>query len=368
MAIDKYSGLSQSDKFFARYGKSVGKETVKRQQTHLALESFKNKATAQLQLPNYAAQAPKQQLRLPNLAGGIYEQATQAATKPKVSDAFVRKMLKKIANDPTFNWRAADLKPEQIAAIEAKLGEKAAKKTAETAITQVAKEVNLPVPVSQSGSSVTGGLRKVAQAAASETPGLPSIVNPEAGAISKEGAEALAKVKKACNGKISVAINETRNSTLDKMAYYYKNLEKESAKSTGLLDKLKAFAKTKKGKIGIGIAIAAAVIGTGIYLFNRNKEKPGPVSDSSPSNDLANAPVNGQMTANGPYTVAKGDNVWTIARANLMELHKGEADYKPTDVQILQRTEEIMQLNDLHYEKDNYRVIIQPNQSLKLTA
>ena len=136
----------------------------------------------------------------------------------------------------------------------------------------------------------------------------------------------------------------------------------------GLVDGLKSFAKTKKGKLGLAAAAIAAIVTGGIYLYNRNKDHDIPVSDSSPINDLAKEPVKGTMTAQGPYTVAKGDNIWCIARSHLMELHKDDKDYKPTDVEILKRTEEIMQLNNLQYEKDCYRVIIQPNQSLKLVA
>ena len=361
MAIDKYSGLSQTQKFHARYGKSIGKQAVARQQTHLALEAHKSKLASQLQLPNYAASAPKPQLKLPNLVGGIYDtagkKAAESVARPKVSKKFIEKMLKKIASDPKFNWRAADLTPEQIAAIEARLGKSTAQAATETGLVQVVK--NTPATTS---SNVAEGIKKVAQAATSDTPNLLDAIKPESGAAGAAGSGA-----GAASGATSNLPAVIKKGGVNLPAAPVKP-EPAADGAKGLLGRLKAFASTKKGKIGLAAAALTALVAGGIYLYNRNKEKPDPVSNSSPSNDLANAPVNGQMTANGPYTVAKGDNVWNIARANLMELHKGEADYKPTDVQILQRTEEIMQLNDLHYEKDNYRVIIQPNQSLKLTA
>lgn len=342
MAIDKYSGLSQSDKFYARYGKAIGKEAVKRQQTHVALEAVKKEAAAKLQLPNYLANAPKQQLRLPNLAGGVYDEAIKAATKPKVSEKFIDKMLKKIASDPTFNWRGADLTPEQIAAIEKRLGKSAAQAGENLpAVVQTATNTGAVATTGAAASSTTAatGGTSAAGNGASKILGLPNGVKKAAQTAANNPA-----------GLPSPAKSDTA-----------KGLK-------GILEKLKSFAATKKGKIGLVAAAAAAVVAGGVYLFTRNKEIPAPTSTSSPENDLANAPVNGKMSANGPYTVAKGDNVWNIARAHLMELHKDEKDYNPTDVQIMQHTEELMQLNNLHYEKDCYRVIIQPNQSLKLVA
>lgn len=322
MAIDKYSGLSQSDKFYARYGKSVGHNAVKRQQLHLAAEKIKSDARAAAQLPNYAASGQKTLLSLPKLSGGFYETTIQNVTKKEVSNSFVNKMLRKIANDPNFNWRAADLTPEQIAAVESKLEEISAKKATKTAEKAIAGNLSQPIGATAGAASSAGA---TASSAASKTANLPAVIN---------------KTTK-----------ETPKGFLG-----------------GLVDSLKSFAKTKKGKIGLAAAALAAVVAGGVYLYNRNKDHDIPISDSNPINDLAESPVNGTMTANGPYTVAKGDNIWCIARSHLMELHKGEENYKPTDVEILQRTEEIMKLNNLEYEKDCYRVIIQPNQTLKLVA
>ncbi len=66
------------------------------------------------------------------------------------------------------------------------------------------------------------------------------------------------------------------------------------------------------------------------------------------------------------YEVVKGDCVWNIAKAHLKELNKDKADYTPSNVEILRHTKELMEINDLHYEADNYVVIIEPGQKLKL--
>lgn len=136
----------------------------------------------------------------------------------------------------------------------------------------------------------------------------------------------------------------------------------------GLWGRLKSFAKTPKGKAGLAIAAATTGIGLVSYLYARNKDYGGPVSDSSPINDLANMPAQGKINADGSYTVAKGDNLWCIARSILMELHKDDKEYELTDVKIMQYMENIMHANNLKYEEGSYKVVIQPNQSLKLTA
>ncbi len=66
------------------------------------------------------------------------------------------------------------------------------------------------------------------------------------------------------------------------------------------------------------------------------------------------------------YEVVEGDCVWNIAKAHLKELNKDKADYTPSNVEILRHTKELMKINYLHYEADNYVVIIQPGQKIKL--
>ena len=77
------------------------------------------------------------------------------------------------------------------------------------------------------------------------------------------------------------------------------------------------------------------------------------------------------------YTVAKGDCVWNIAKADLTQ----KLGRKPTNAEILKRQNEIMELNKevsdddkkagfvkLEWEDDHYHVMIRPGDKLKLTA
>ena len=354
MAIDKYSGLSQSDKFFARYGKSVGKNAVNRQQTHLALESFKKKATTPLLLPNYAAQPPKQQLRLPNLVGGIYEQATQAATKPKVSDAFVRKILKKIADDPKFNWRAADLKPAQVAAIEEKLAEKAGSlklpPLKDIVQEQLGNKFNINASSTSEGAKIVGMLPD------SKTVSAHTIADGVAGG---------AKSVPIDPSKLPVPVSG--ETSLVKVA------AEESGKSGGFLNKAWNFLKSSKGKWAM---LATAVIGTGIYLLDRHSSKnipPRPLNETepiaAPGAHQEHVPAQGSMLADS-YKVIEGDNVWNIAKAHLTDLYaaSGQPDYQPSDKEVLMHARELMATNNLQYQDDKYTVIIRPEDTLKLTA
>ena len=68
------------------------------------------------------------------------------------------------------------------------------------------------------------------------------------------------------------------------------------------------------------------------------------------------------------YTVVKGDNVWNIAKAHLKEMHKDDPNYKPSNAEIAVHTKELMAANKLHYEADNYHVMIRPGDKLKLVA
>lgn len=79
------------------------------------------------------------------------------------------------------------------------------------------------------------------------------------------------------------------------------------------------------------------------------------------------------------YEIKKGDNIWNIAKADLIEKHKDDPNYKVTNAKILARTNEIMELNknvnkedkkagfvDLKWEKDHYHVMIRPGDKIKL--
>ena len=66
------------------------------------------------------------------------------------------------------------------------------------------------------------------------------------------------------------------------------------------------------------------------------------------------------------YTVKKGDNVWNIAKADLIETHKDDSEYKVTNTEIAKRTKELMDINGLEFEEDGYHVMIRPGDQLKL--
>lgn len=68
------------------------------------------------------------------------------------------------------------------------------------------------------------------------------------------------------------------------------------------------------------------------------------------------------------YTVKKGDNVWNIAKAQLIERNIEDKNYMPTNKEILKEVHKIMKVNGLKFEEDNYHVMIKPNDKLKLAA
>ncbi|MBP3820171.1 LysM peptidoglycan-binding domain-containing protein [bacterium] len=81
--------------------------------------------------------------------------------------------------------------------------------------------------------------------------------------------------------------------------------------------------------------------------------------------DKAEAKPKFEVNESGEYTVKTGDNIWNIAKAQIASENNGA---KPTNAQIAKRTKEILELNNLKYEKNNRTVIIHTNQKLKLTA
>ena len=74
----------------------------------------------------------------------------------------------------------------------------------------------------------------------------------------------------------------------------------------------------------------------------------------------------------GIHTVIKGDNLWNIAKQDLINKNKDKSDYVPTNKEISDRTEELMKLNNKEYEKplpeDSRKrvVIIEPDEEIKL--
>ena len=74
----------------------------------------------------------------------------------------------------------------------------------------------------------------------------------------------------------------------------------------------------------------------------------------------------------GIHKVVKGDNLWNIAKQDLINKNKDKSDYVPTNKEISDRTEELMKLNNKEYEKplpeDSRKrvVIIEPDEEIKL--
>lgn len=68
------------------------------------------------------------------------------------------------------------------------------------------------------------------------------------------------------------------------------------------------------------------------------------------------------------YTVKSGDNLWNIAKAHLKEQNKDVKGYEPSGKEIHKHVKELMEINGLKYEKDDYTVIIRPGDEIKFKA
>ena len=229
----------------------------------------------------------------------------------------------------------------------------------------------------------------------------------------------------ATTANTSAIVNNAQNGTtktgfLSKIKNGFSNLFSKAKNAlSGGLSKAKAFVKTPKGKWSLAIA-AVVLVGTALcaYVANRfsDKNKPTPTNgpdkifmpkleeksaaveddedvddtDDSEKTDKADKANEAKAAAEAEkkeadkaakanqdkrepekvsgdeYEVVEGDCVWNIAKAHLKELNSDIDDYTPTNVDILRHTKELMEINDLHYEADNYVVIIQPGQKIKL--
>ena len=104
--------------------------------------------------------------------------------------------------------------------------------------------------------------------------------------------------------------------------------------------------------------------------ITKPETKPGAKAETDPAQQ-EQKPAEAETDA---YTVEKGDNLWNIAKHQLIEEHQGTADYKPTNKEILEKTEELMKLNSKDYEKPlpsdsrKRRVMIHVGDKLQLNA
>jgi LysM repeat protein len=160
----------------------------------------------------------------------------------------------------------------------------------------------------------------------------------------------------------------------------------------GLTDTEKALGKAaKKGfakkclKWGAaGLLLSGLFLG-GKYLydkFTKKEGKPEPnVAPPQNNSDIKPDPAADKPAVDEPvineepsssYTVKKGDNLWNIAKQMLVDEHKDTEGYKPTNAEILERTEELMKLNDKEYLKPlpkdsrKRKVALKPGEEIKL--
>ncbi len=107
------------------------------------------------------------------------------------------------------------------------------------------------------------------------------------------------------------------------------------------------------------------------------KVVPAPVADDENKEDKVDKKDNAEKTDKSEeakkrndrtlpqnYTVKKGDNVWNIAKRRLQEMN----GKKPTDKEIMDYTNELLKLNKLEYEPDNYTVVIHEGDNIAYSA
>ena len=142
---------------------------------------------------------------------------------------------------------------------------------------------------------------------------------------------------------------------------FMENGFKEAAKKPSMWKKA-----LKWGAIGLGIA---ALVAGGVYLYKKYKDNQA----------QANQPVNPTPTpvptkpADQTKPPVKGDEN-QAAKQYLKDLHKDDPNYKPTNKEILEKTEELMRLNNKEYRQplpsDSRKrvVVIHENEKIRLSA
>lgn len=208
--------------------------------------------------------------------------------------------------------------------------------------------------------------------------------------------------------------------------------EVASKESKGVLNTVKNAMKGKKGKLAIA-AGTVALLGAGAYaLFggkgdenveeaamkvepqqpektqpqeqesktetpeNSNQEKETPVVTNPQKQEGHQAEVNQQeartpekallnvsetepetesestegKVADKEYIVKKGDSFWNLAKEHLIEKHKNEPGYKPTNAEILELVMKFLQDNNYKLDENNYypEPMLYPGDKLNLAA
>ena len=101
-----------------------------------------------------------------------------------------------------------------------------------------------------------------------------------------------------------------------------------------------------------------------------DESKKSEETDNTPKTETS--PKQETTVNDGIHKVVKGDNLWNIAKQDLINKNKDKSDYVPTNKEISDRTEELMKLNNKEYEKplpeDSRKrvVIIEPDEKIKL--
>lgn len=177
--------------------------------------------------------------------------------------------------------------------------------------------------------------------------------------------------------------------------------EAASKESKGILNTIKNAFKGKKGKYAAIGALAVAAIGTGVALLSgkgdKNVEQVGTAVPEKPEqqkqpvqknpntvakeDSVATEKIAAPVTSKSgeeqaapveketeEYVVQKGDNFWNLAKESLIEAHKDEQGYEPTNAEIMELAKKFLKDNNYKLDENNYYPdpMLQPGVKLDL--
>ena len=335
-------------------------------------------------------------------AQGVDPDALKKSLTPKLQEQTGRDLLNKqitarMGQKSEFGGKTVKVGDKYVAqtAAETKAAADAVKAGKQTKA-QIEQALSKPTQITAEGIDASLGIGKQAKSA-QESAGV---------FVKKEIEQALSKPTQITAEGIDAALGiaGATKSAEESAQVFIENGVGEVAKKKGLFgrigdalkgagEKIANFAKSKGGKcalIALGIA-ALAGLGYGLYkLLSKNKgDKVADTPDADPNKSTTpvaptkpdeptepttpvaptepDEPTEPEEDPN-VHTVVKGDCVWNIAKAHLERIHKDDKEYKVTNKEILEHTNELMKWNNLHYEADNYRVLIYPGDKIRLTA